>query len=257
MMHLRNVRFPGFWLALVAVLTCSGMSPPLAADEIRIAVASNFRNTARLLAEQFNSQSNDKLVMIYGSSGKLYAQIRNGAPFDAFLSADVERPEKLEAEGKAVGGTRVTYAVGKLVLWSSKAGLVDPQGDVLKKADFSKLAMANPRHAPYGQAAMEVLRNLQLGETLKDKIVLGGNIEQAFQYITSGNAELGFVARSQLAQSIWGSQGSRWDVPDSLYTAIEQQAILVHDKPAARAFLEFLESAAARELIRSHGYEVN
>ncbi|HET6565963.1 MAG TPA: molybdate ABC transporter substrate-binding protein, partial [Xanthomonadales bacterium] len=210
----------------------------------------------RMLAEQFNAAHTDQVVMIFGSSGKLAAQIQQGAPFDILMSADAERPEKLEAAGKAISGTRMTYAIGKLSLWSSKEGFVDASGNVLRSGNFSKLAMANPRHAPYGAAAREVLEKMGLQDELKPKIVLGGNIDQAFQYITSGNAELGFVASSQLTQSIWGSQGSRWDVPESWYSPIEQQAILVHDKPAARAFLEALSSPAARQLIQSHGYAV-
>lgn len=242
-------------LLLLAMLLWGSVAP-LAAEEIRVAVASNFRNTARMLGEQFNARGSGQAVMIYGSSGKLYAQISKGAPFDVFLSADVERPQKLEAEGKAISGTRMTYAIGKLVLWSSKPDLVDSQGAILRQGSFTKLAMANPRHAPYGLAAREVLQKLQLDGSLKGKIVLGGNIEQAFQYITSGNAELGFVARSQLAQSIWGTQGSRWEVPDELYAPIEQQAILVKDTAEARAFLRFLQTPESRQLIRSHGYDV-
>jgi molybdate transport system substrate-binding protein len=242
--------------AALIVLLVFGHSLPLSAEEIRIAVASNFRNTGRMLAEQFNASHSDQVVMIYGSSGKFYAQISKGAPFDILLSADSERPLKLESEGHAVAGTRMTYAIGKLILWSSKKDLVDARGDILRLGTFSKLAMANPRHAPYGAAAQQVLVNLGLAETLKGKIVLGGNIDQAFQYITSGNVELGFIARAQLAQSIWGSQGSRWDVPDALYPTLEQQAILIKDKPAARAFLDALKSAEARQLIQSHGYDL-
>lgn len=240
----------------ILTLLVLGSSIPASAEEIRVAVASNFRNTGRMLAEQFNAANSDQVVMIFGSSGKLYAQIKQGAPFDVFLSADAERPQKLETEGKAISGTRMTYAIGKLTLWSSKADLVDEQGAILEQGAFSKLAMANPRHAPYGAAARQVLEKLQLQDDLKGKIVLGGNIEQAFQYITSGNAELGFVARAQLAQSIWGSQGSRWDVPDSLYSPVEQQAVLIQDKPGARAFLAILSSPEARQLIQSHGYAV-
>ena len=246
--------FPGWPANMLLALLLFPIFSPLAADEIRVAVASNFRNTGRMLAEQFNAANSDQVVMIFGSSGKLYAQISQGAPFDILLSADAKRPQKLEAEGKAVGGTRMTYAIGKLTLWSSKADFVDGQGEILRQGSFSKLAMANPRHAPYGTAAKQILEKLQLYDELKGKIVLGGNIEQAFQYITSGNAELGFVARAQLAQSIWGSQGSSWEVPDSLYSPIEQQAILIHDKPAARAFLASLSGQPARLLIQSHGY---
>jgi len=233
-----------------------GLAQPLPAEEIRVAAASNFRNTGRMLAEQFNAANSDQVVMIFGSSGKLYAQISKGAPFDILLSADVERAQRLEADGHAISGTRFTYAIGTLVLWSSKADLVDDQGAILREGNFTKLAMANPRHAPYGVAARQVLQNLKLEEALKGKIVLGGNIDQAFQYISSGNVDLGFVSNAQLAQSIWGSQGSRWNVPASLHAPIEQQVILIRDKPAARAFLALLSSPAARQLIQSHGYDL-
>ncbi len=240
----------------LCTLLLATTAPTLQAEEIHVAVASNFRNTASKLATRFNADHSDQVVMIYGASGKLYTQITQGAPFDVFLSADIERPRLLETEGRAIAGTRFTYAIGKLTLWSAKAGLVDPKGEVLHQAAFAKLAMANPRHAPYGIAAEQVLKNLQLDKVLASKIVLGSNIEQAFQYISSGNAELGFVARSQLAQSIWGSQGSRWEVPDTLYQPIEQQAVLIHDKPAARAFLESLASPQSRELIQTDGYDL-
>jgi molybdate transport system substrate-binding protein len=240
---------------LLAVLLLI-IGQPVLAEDVRIAVASNFRNTGRMLAEQFNENSDNKVVLIFGSSGKLYAQVSKGAPFDALLSADRERPEKLESEGHAVAGSRFTYAIGKLTLWSSKPGLVDPKGEILRQAAFEKLAMANPRHAPYGIAAKEVIDKLDLKEILSGKIVLGSNIEQTFQYISKGNADLGFVARAQLAQSIWGSQGSRWEVPDSLYQPIEQQAVLVNDNATARAFLKHLGSAEARALILSHGYDL-
>jgi molybdate transport system substrate-binding protein len=245
-----------FYLSALSTCLLLGVALPAPAAEVRVAVASNFRNTGRMLAEQFNASHSDQIVMIFGASGKLFAQISNGAPFDIFLSADTERPQKLETEGRAVAGTRFTYAIGKLVLWSNKANLVDGQGEILSLGNFNKIALANPRHVPYGVAAEEVLRNLQLEQALSGKVVLGGSIEQTFQYITSGNVELGFVARSQLAQSIWGSQGSRWDVPDSLYSPIEQQAVLISDSPAARAFMQLLSSPAARQLILSHGYDL-
>ncbi len=228
----------------------------LPAEEIRVAAASNFRNTGRMLAEQFNAAHSDQVVMIFGPSGKLYAQISKGAAFDILLSADAERAQQLEAEGQAVIGTRFTYALSTLVLWSSKAGLVDDQGWILKQGNFTKLAMADPQQSPYGIASRLVLQNLKLQETLQERIVLGRNIEQAFKYVSSGQVELGLVTNAQLAQSIWGSQGSRWNVPHSLYAPIAQQAILIRDKPAARAFLAFLSSPAARQLIQSHGYEL-
>lgn len=255
MIPLRRFFLPTLPSSLI-ILILLGFAPQLAAEEIQVAVASNFRNTGRMLAEQFNANHKDRVVMIFGSSGKLTVQISQGAPFDILLSADSERPQKLESEGHAIAGTRMTYAIGKLILWSSNKDLVDAQGEILRTGNFSKLAMANPRHAPYGVAAKQVLENLQLDGSMKGKIVLGGNIEQTFQYITSGNVDLGFIARAQLAQSIWGSQGSRWNIPDELYEPIEQQAVLIKDKPAARAFLATLASPEARQLIHSHGYDL-
>jgi molybdate transport system substrate-binding protein len=232
------------------------VAPILQAEEINIAVASNFRSTASKLATQFNAGHSDQVVMIFGGSGKLYAQITQGAPFDIFLSADTERPKLLESKGLAIAGTRFTYAIGRLTLWSAKPGLVDSDGEVLRQATFAKLAIANPRHAPYGMAAKQVLSNLALDEVLASKIVLGNNIEQTFQYVSSSNAELGFVARSQLAQSIWGKEGSRWEVPASLHEPLDQQAVLIHDKPAARAFLELLANPESREVIQADGYDL-
>lgn len=250
------IKLSGLMRLSLCTLLLMTTAPVAWAEEFNVAVASNFRNTANKLAAEFNANHSDQVVLIFGASGKLHAQIAQGAPFDVFLSGDTERPRLLEEKGQSIAGTRFTYAIGKLTLWSAKAELVDAKGEVLRQAGFKKLSMANPRHAPYGIAAEQVLKSLQLDKVLASKIVLGSNIEQAFQYISSGNAELGFVARSQLEQSIWGSQGSRWEVPDSLYQPIEQQAVLIHDKPAARAFLKLLASPQARELIQADGYDL-
>jgi molybdate transport system substrate-binding protein len=192
-------------------------------------------------------------VISDGSSGKLAAQIANGAPFEAFLSADVERPAKLEAEQKVVAGTRFVYAVGKLALWSARPDLVKGEA-TLRDGDFRHLAIANPDLAPYGAAARDVLQRLQLWDALQPKLVRGEDIGQAFHFVSTGNAELGFVALSQIAGN---DAGSRWLVPQDRYAPIEQQAVLLppgRDDPAARAFLQFLKSDAARALIEGAGY---
>lgn len=226
----------------------------LAADEIRVAVASNFADAARAIADRFEADSGDDVTLIVGSTGKLYAQIMHGAPVDAFFAADARRPERLEAEGAAVPGGRFTYAVGKLVLWSPIDGYVDPGGDILRSGDYRYLAMANPDLAPYGSAAREVLQARGLLKDLNRRIVRGENVVQAYHYIRSGNAELGFVAYSQLIRSGRPIEGSWWQVPQNLYSPIEQQAVLVRDVEAARAFLSFARSAEAREIIRAFGY---
>ncbi len=239
---------------LLLSLVLVACSPPLPAEETRIAVASNFRNTARDVAARFEEQTGQSVQLIFGSSGKHYAQIRQGAPFAAFLSADSERPGKLDQEGRIVPGSRFTYALGRLTLWSKDADRIDDGTAVLRAADFRHLAIANPRLAPYGQAAVDVLTRLELMEELRPRLVRGENIEQTFQFVITGNAELGLVARSQLAESVWGGHGSRWDVPAELHTPIDQQAVLLEDDATARAFLDFLRSDTGREVIEAHGY---
>lgn len=224
-------------------------------DEIRIAVASNFSTAMSTLAEEYEERTGRSVILSYGSTGKHFAQIKNGAPFDAFFAADVRRPRLLEKEGAAVPGTRFTYAVGKLVLWSPNPGLIDPAGKFPEIGSFRFLAIANPALAPYGAAAREVLQRLGLWERLSSQIVRGENVTQAFQYVQTGNAELGFVACSQIMSLDQTSRGSIWEVPPDLYSPIEQQAVLLRDRPGARDFLEFVRSSEARNIIRSHGYE--
>ena len=227
---------------------------PAVADTAPAAVAANFTPTAQALAARFEALTGHRLVISSGSSGKLYTQIVNGAPFDLFLSADEDRPRELEAEGRGLPGTRFTYAVGQLLLWSSDPALVDAEGAVLRSDRFRRLAVANPRTAPYGAAAMAVLRRLGLEERLASRLVQGENIAQAYQFVATGNAELGFVA---LAQVRAAPGGSAWEVPRDLYPAVEQQAVLLdrgRDNPAARGFLDFLRTPEARALIREAGY---
>ena len=229
------------------------------ADAAQVAVAANFAGSARKLADRFERASGHRLLLSAGSTGKFYAQIRNGAPFDIFLSADDETPQRLEQEHLAVAGSRFTYALGKLVLWSPNAGMVDATGDVLRKASFKRLAIANPKLAPYGAAAREVMQKLGVWSVLQDRMVLGENIAQTLQFVSSGNVELGFVAMSQIRQGANAPAGSHWLVPRELYQPIRQDAALLaraHANAAARQFLDFLRSPAARELIRSDGYDL-
>lgn len=226
-----------------------------AADELRVATASNFREAMEALADRYEQLHGSRPTPIYGSTGKHYAQIVNGAPFDAYFAADVERPQRLEAEGRIVPGTRFTYALGRLLLWSPRPDRVDPQGLVLQRDDFRHLAIANPDLAPYGAAARSVLQRLGRWEALQPKLVRGENIAQTFQFVMSGNAELGFVAGSQLAAPGRSFGGSSWTPPADFHPPIEQQAVLLSDTPAGRAFLDWVRGEEALTLIRAHGYD--
>ncbi|MCG8425926.1 MAG: molybdate ABC transporter substrate-binding protein [Chromatiales bacterium] len=238
---------------LIFCIGCLPASPALA-DELRIAVASNFTNTIKHLAAQFEQQSGHSITLIFGSTGKHYAQIKNGAPFDLFFAADARRPRLLDQEGIAVNGSRFTYAIGKLVLWSPQPGLVDPEGKVLSQQSFHHLAAANPKLAPYGKAAQQVLQQKKLWSELRGKIVRGENIGQTYQFVKSGNAELGFVAYSQIKSPDQVTEGSLWNIPQSLYTPIKQQVVALKESPAALAFLSFVKSSEGQTIIRSFGY---
>jgi molybdate transport system substrate-binding protein len=238
--------------ALVAVLFAS----PALAAEVNVAVAANFTEPAKEIAARFKAKTGHDATLSFGSSGQFYTQIANGAPFGVFLSADRERPEKAEAEGLGVGGSRFTYAIGRLVLYSKTAGLVDGKGAVLKAGKFQKIAIADPKTAPYGVAAVETMKKLGVYDALTPKLVQGTSITQAYQFIDTGAAELGFVALSQVV-SVKG--GSRWVVPAADHTAIDQQAVLLKTgaaNPAATAFMAFLKGAEAKAIIRKYGYEV-
>ena len=239
-------------LVVVTMMLVAGRSM---AETTRIAVASNFTDAIGAIVERFETGTGHKVTLSFGSTGKHYAQIRNGAPFDAFFAADRRRPELLEEEGVALPGTRFTYAVGRLVLWSPRTEVVDPEGRVLERGEFRHLAVANPKLAPYGRAAEEVLRARGLWDRLSGQLVRGENIGQTFQFVKSGNAELGFVAYSQLKRPNHPIEGSFWRVPQALYTPIEQQAVLLKDSEAARSFLSFVRSAESVTLIREYGYE--
>ena len=236
--------------------------PSTQAAELRIAVATNFTRTATALARQFEHDTGHTVRLAFGSTGKHYAQIIHGAPFDIFLAADERRPALLEKNGNAVPGSRFTYAQGRLVLWSPDATLIDANAEVLGSNRFRKLAIANPKLAPYGMAAKEVLQARGLWEKLQPRLVRGENIGQTFQFVRTGNAPLGFVAASQVFSNNSADDGSEnnkvagsyWEPPQSLYTPIIQQAILIKDTPTARDFIEFIKSDAARSLIQKHGY---
>ena len=208
------------------------------------------------LATEFTLESGIEVTLSTGSTGKHYAQIKHGAPFDVFFAADVERPQLLEETGAAVEGTRFTYALGKLVLWSANPGLVDQHAEVLTSDSFNYVAIANPDLAPYGSAAREVLKGLDLWDALNDRIVRGENINNTYQYVRSRNADLGFVAYSQIVDQGASTDGSKWIVPDSLYPPIEQQAILIRETEQAKQFITFVRSTTGRQIIRDSGYEV-
>ena len=225
------------------------------ADEIRIAVASNFSRPITAISQLFEKNTGHKVSLIFGSTGKHYAQIRNGAPFDAFFAADIRRPLLLEQEGLTRTQSRFTYAVGRVVLWSPDKHYVDPLGNVLEQGDFYHLAIANPKLAPYGKAAMEILQKRGLWERLRRRLVRGENIGQTFQFVKSGNAKLGFVAYSQIKQQDDSEKGSYWITPQAMYTPIEQQAVLLKEGQAARTFLAFVRSPEILQLIHDYGYD--
>jgi molybdate transport system substrate-binding protein len=226
-----------------------------AADEIRAAVATNFSETLRALVEVFEQTSEHQVLVSTGSTGGHYAQIRNGAPFDVFFSADVERPRLLERDGVAVAGSRFLYAVGRLALWSPRPDFVDGDGRVLEAGDFRFLAIANPELAPYGAAAREVLMARNAWTVLQAKLVRGQDVGQTYSFVHTGNAELGFVAYAQIVKPAGGAnEGSYWLVPETLHRPIDQEAVLLRDAPAARELVDFVKSPAAREIIRRYGY---
>lgn len=240
-------------------LTCLTISSAALAGGVQVAVAANFAAPMQKLVPLFEQQTGHRVVASYGSTGKFATQIQNGAPFEVFLAADDETPAKLERAGHAVAGTRFTYAIGRLVLWSRQPGLVDAKGDVLRGDSFERLAIADPRLAPYGAAAVQTLRSLSLLERLQQRFVTGENITQAHQFVATGNAPLGFVALSQVQVDGRIGEGSAWLVPEQLHEPIVQQAVLLpngRDNPAATALLNFLRSDAARALIRAAGYQI-
>ncbi|WP_300631818.1 molybdate ABC transporter substrate-binding protein [Pseudomonas sp.] len=229
------------------------------ADEVQVAVAANFTAPIQAIAADFEKDTGHTLVAAYGATGQFYTQIRNGAPFQVFLSADDSTVQKLEAEGETVKGSRFTYAVGTLALWSAKEGYVDANGDVLKRNAFRHLSIANPKAAPYGLAATQVLAREGLTDKVKAKIVEGQNITQAYQFVSTGNAELGFVALSQIYKDGKVSSGSAWIVPSSMHDPIKQDAVILNkgkDSAAAKALMDYLKGPKAAAVIKSYGYEL-
>jgi len=224
--------------------------------EARVAVAANFVPALRTLVKTFETRYDGRIVIVVGSTGKLYAQIYHGAPFDALFSADEHRPALLEKEGRSRPGSRFTYAIGRLALWSPDAGRVDATGQVLSEGRFRHLAIANPKLAPYGRAAQQVLEARGLWQTLRPRLVRGENVSQALQFVRSGNAELGFVALSQIRRPGQAVAGSHWVVPENLYAPVVQQAVLLTDNPLAVDFLHFVQSTEGRDIIRSFGYQL-
>jgi len=242
--------------SVLAMVTCIGTAH---AGDVQVAVAANFAGPMEKLAEQFQKDTGHKAIVASGATGKFYAQIRNGAPFEVLLSADDETPARLEAEGQVVAKSRFTYAVGRLVLWSAKANYVDAGGAVLKTGDFKHLAIANPKTAPYGAAASAVIDKLGLTARLQPRLVQGENIAQAFQFASTGNAELGFVAQAQVWRDGKFTAGSGWIVPATMHAPIRQDAALLTrgaKNPAAQALLDYLRTDKAKALIRAYGYEV-
>jgi molybdate transport system substrate-binding protein len=227
------------------------------AAEVSVAVAANFTAPMQKIAQVFEQDTGHKAVLAFGSTGNFYAQIKNGAPFQILLAADGETPARIEKEGLGVVNSRFTYATGKLVLWSKQAGLVDDKGDVLRSAKFERIAIANPKLAPYGLAAMETLTKLDLLQSLAPKFVQGENISQTYQFIATENAALGFVALSQVVADGRIKEGSAWMVPANLHTPIQQDAVLLvtgKDNAAAAALLGYLRSDKVKNIIRSFGY---
>lgn len=223
------------------------------AAETTVAVASNFSAPAKAIILKFEKQTGDHVKLVLGSSGRIFAQIMHGAPFDVFLSADNEKPAALEAQGMIVPNSRFTYAIGALTLWSPRPDFIQGNSDILKEGRFRKLALANPRLAPYGIAAREILHRLALYDVLSGKFVLGENIAQTYQFVATGNADLGFIARSQLPET-----GSYWNIPESLHHPIRQDAVILksaRNNKVAFAFAKFLKSSSAKDLIRRHGYK--
>ena len=228
------------------------------AETATIAIASNFGEVARHLVDEFESISGHDLTLVMGASGRFYAQISNGAPFDAFLSADSDKPAELIESGLALSDSVFTYAIGRLALWSNDETLVKDNASALSISGSHKIAYANPRLAPYGKAALEVIKALSLFNVLEGKLVQGENIAQTYQFVFTGNADLGFVALSQILQGGTLGSGSAWVIPKSLHSPIRQNAVLLaraRDNLAANEFMRFLKMPASRSIIRSYGYE--
>jgi molybdate transport system substrate-binding protein len=241
-------------IAFVAALLVAGTA---CADVAQVAVAANFAEPIKALAIVLEKKTGHQIKVTLGATGKFYAQIKNGAPFDVLLAANTETPAALELDGFAQPGTRFTYATGRLVLWSADATLVDDKGEILRKGNFRKLAYAAPKVAPYGAAAVQVMDKLGLQALLTPKLVQGESIGQTFSFVYTGNAEVGFVALSQVLEDGQLKSGSMWEIPQQLYQPIAQDAVLLKrgaHNPAAQALMSLLKTQASKDLIRSYGY---
>ena len=257
-MRLPFLRF--FWWVIISsgAVVCATAK----AEEVTVAVAANFTAPMQKIAQAFEQDTGHKALLAFGATGKFYAQIKNGAPFAVLLSADDETPARLEKEGVAIAGTRFTYAIGRLALWSKNPLLVDDKGQVLlsnatDKNSFKKIAIADPKLAPYGAAAIEVLGRMDALAKLTPKLVQGDSIGQAFQFVMTENAELGFVALSQISIDGRITQGSAWVVPQNLYTPLKQEAVLLplgKNNAAALALMKYMRTDRAQTIIRAYGY---
>ncbi|WP_423456130.1 molybdate ABC transporter substrate-binding protein [Ottowia sp. VDI28] len=246
-------------LTLSAALAFTAITSVSHAETVQVAVAANFTAPAKALAEILAKTTGHEAKLSFGATGAFYTQIKNGAPFDILLAADDERPAKLEEEGGIVPGSRFTYAIGQLVLWSAKPGFVDDQGAILKGGQFNKIAIANPKLAPYGAAAIEVMEKLGLTAALQPKLVTGESIGQTYNFISTGNAELGFVALAQVLDGGKLKNGSMWVVPAKYHAPIVQDAVILKraaGNPAAKAWMDLMRSPRTKDFIRSYGYEV-
>jgi molybdate transport system substrate-binding protein len=242
-------------VATACVTTALAPASPADAATCNIAIAANFTQPAREITQIFESKTGHNVMLSFGATGQFYAQMTQAAPFDAFLSADESTPKRLVSDGLAVADSLFTYAVGKLVLFSGQTGLVIGE-QILRDPKFTNIAIANPRTAPYGAAAVETMKALGVYDALSDKIVQGNDIAQTFQFVDTGNAELGFVALSQVIKR---PGGSRWVVPANLYRPIRQDAVLLRrgaGNAAAKAFLAFLKGPEANAVIEKFGYAV-
>jgi molybdate transport system substrate-binding protein len=241
----------------VGALLFGSVASSVNAGEVNAAVAANFTAPVQKIADLFQKETGHTVKFSFGSSGKFYSQIKEGAPFDVFLAADEKNPKLLESEGLAVADTRFVYALGKLVLWSAKPGFVDDKGAVLGKDGFNKVAYADPKLAPYGLAAQETLQKMKLWDKVQSKLVTGESITQTYQFAATGNAELAFIALSQITKDGKVTEGSWWMIPADMYTPIKQSAVQLSaakDPVAAKAFMTFLKSEKALVIIRGFGY---
>ncbi len=258
--YLETVKILRTFPLLAAILGALSPFRSVHADEILVAVAANFSAPMQAIAREFEAETGHHLRLSFGATGKFYAQIVHGAPFDVLLAADDETPARLVKEGLAYPGTTLTYAIGRLVLWAPRPDAVDGKGDILRRGNFTHLALANPKTAPYGNAAMQTLTALGLLPALQARFVQGENVAQTYQFVASGNAELGFLALAQVWKDGKLTSGSAWIVPNSLHQPIRQDALAIKRTGAVAAaaplaLLAYLKGEKARSIIKSYGYE--